>query len=40
MQDGLIAETWSEVSFHDLPAQISGAKSSTASEPSKHSFAM
>jgi predicted ester cyclase len=40
MQDGLIAETWSEVSFHDLLAQISGAKSSTASEPSKHSFAM
>ena len=30
MQDGLTAETWSEVSFHDLLAQISGAKSSTA----------
>jgi predicted ester cyclase len=26
MRDGLIAETWSEVSFHDLLAQISGAK--------------
>ena len=30
MKDGLIAEAWSEVSFHDLLAQISGAKSSAA----------
>jgi len=28
MADGKIAETWSEVSFHDLLAQISGVKSS------------
>ena len=30
MKDGLIAEAWSEVSFHDLLAQISGTKSSEA----------
>jgi predicted ester cyclase len=30
IRDGKIAETWSEVSFHDLMAQISGAKTSAA----------
>jgi predicted ester cyclase len=30
MRDGQIAETWSEASFHDLLAQISGARTTQA----------